>query len=127
MHVQDIVITRKVAGPNHSGIAVITIVDDGNQPVANATVTALATGPVGGTYSGLTEADSMVQLQTGKIKNPTGEWCFEVADVTYATLVYDEGSNVVTQSCESGDVYMAGEMRRPERTEQLSSTHEAPG
>jgi len=109
MHVQDIAVTRKTAGPNHSGIAVITIFDDSNQPVANTTVTATATGPVEGTFSGSTLADGTVRFETGKVKNPTGEWCFEVTGATHATLTYEPGANLVTQSCESGDVYKAGE------------------
>ena len=36
-----------------------------------------------------------------------GEWCFEVTNVTHGTLTYDSqnNNNLVTQSCESGDVF----------------------
>ena len=40
-----------------------------------------------------------------RIKRPSGEWCFEVTNVTHSTLTYDAGSNVVTQACESGAVF----------------------
>ncbi len=109
MHVHDIVVTRKNAGPNASGIGTITIHDYNGQPVANATVYATATGPVPGTFSGLTGADGTVVFETGKTKNPVGEWCFEVTNVTHATLIYDPDSNDVTMACESGPVFGHGE------------------
>jgi hypothetical protein len=74
-------------------------------------VYAMATGPDGGSYSGPTGADGTVTFQTGGVKKPSGEWCFEVTNVTHATQTYDPGSNNVTKSCESGDVFKsAGEM-----------------
>ena len=42
------------------------------------------------------------------MKKPVGEWCFEVTNITHATLDYAPGDNVVTTSCESGDVNAAG-------------------
>jgi hypothetical protein len=98
------VVTRRKSGPNYLGVGTITIHDNLGNPVAGATVFATATGPVPGTYSGPTGADGTVTFETGGMKKPTGEWCFEVTDVTHATLTYDPGSNVVTLSCESGDV-----------------------
>ena len=77
------------------------------------TVTLLATGPVGGTYTVLTGADGTATASTGKVKNPSGEWCFEVTSVTHASLAYDPGANVTTRSCESGDVYREGVARSP--------------
>ena len=47
----------------------------------------------------------MVFFETGKTKNPVGEWCFEVTGVAHGALSYDPGANHVTQSCESGDIY----------------------
>jgi len=111
MHVADIAVTRKNAGPNASGVGLITIVDGGGTPVANATVSATANGPVSGSFSGLTDAAGQVTFETGKTKNATGEWCFEVTDVTHATYMYDSGANAVTRSCESGDVFGEGGSR----------------
>jgi PKD repeat protein len=105
MHVYDIVVTRKIAGPNHSGVADITIHDESEIPVANATVFAIATGPVSGSFYGLTGVGGTVHFETGKTKNASEEWCFEVTDVTHSSQVYDFGANVVTSACESGDVY----------------------
>ncbi|MHA1974399.1 MAG: PKD domain-containing protein [Candidatus Hodarchaeales archaeon] len=105
MHVHDIVVTRKNAGPNCSGIGTIYIYDSGEQPVANATVYATATGPVNGTFSGITGADGSVVFETGKTRTCTGEWCFEVTNVTHASNTYDAAANNVTKACESGPVF----------------------
>jgi PKD repeat protein len=111
MSVYDIAVTRAKVGPNYVGVGVITIRDNNGNPVAGATVYAMATGPDGGSYSGPTGADGTVTFQTGGVKKPSGEWCFEVTNVTHATQTYDPGSNNVTKSCESGDVFKsAGEM-----------------
>ena len=45
------------------------------------------------------------------MKKPSGEWCFEVTNITHATATYDSGSNVTTRSCESGDVNGANDSR----------------
>jgi len=105
MHVHDIVVTRKNAGPNCSGIGTIYIYDAGNQAVANATVYATATGPISGDFSGTTGIDGTVRFETRKTKNCDGEWCFEVTNVTHASCTYDPGANVVTKACESGPVF----------------------
>lgn len=55
---------------------------------------------------GFTGGDGSVFFQTDTgLKKPSGEWCFEVTDVTHASYTYDAGSNNVTQMCESGMVY----------------------
>ncbi len=106
MHVHDMVVTRKLAGPNHSGQCTVWIRDAGEQPVEGATVYATATGPVPGTFSGTTGPDGTVFFETGKTRNPgSEEWCFEVTGVTHASLTYDPAANHVTQACESGIIY----------------------
>ncbi|MFC1573421.1 S8 family serine peptidase, partial [Candidatus Eisenbacteria bacterium] len=112
VHVDDMLVARKSAGPNCSGQCTVWILDQDAQPVANATVFVTATGPVGGSYSGMTLADGSVFIETGKTKNcavmldftRAGEWCFEVTNVTHASCDYDAGANVVTLACESGHV-----------------------
>ena len=108
MYVYDMVVGRKIAGPNNSGTCTVTIYNNSNQPVGGATVYVTATGPVGGNYDGQTGADGTVNFETSKIKNPSGEWCFEVTDVTHGSYTYDPGSNNVTKACESGPVFGAG-------------------
>ncbi|MDH3890476.1 MAG: S8 family serine peptidase [candidate division Zixibacteria bacterium] len=105
MHVHDIVVTRESKGPNWNGRGEITIYDQNEQPVANANVTVVATGPTGGTGTAATNGSGVVAFVTSKIKNPSGEWCFEVTNVTHATDTYDSGSNHVTKACESGPVF----------------------
>ncbi|MEN8005743.1 MAG: PKD domain-containing protein [Candidatus Krumholzibacteriota bacterium] len=108
MYVSDIAVSRKVAGPNNTGLCSVTIVDDGGAPAAGATVTVSYDGPNSGTLSSLTGSTGVASFSTPKLKNPSGEWCFEVTDVTHASLTYDPASNVTTRSCESGDVYRRG-------------------
>ncbi len=109
MHVHDMAVSRKTAGPNCSGLCTVWIRDQDGAPVASATVYVAATGPVAGSYSGLTVADGSVSFETGKSKSCAGEWCFEVTNVTHASCDYDPGSNVVTVSCESGHVSADGQ------------------
>ncbi len=107
LSVASIAVTRKVAGPNNAGQATVVIQDSGGAPVADATVTGVFTGPVGGTFSGLTQSDGSVFFETAKTKSASGEWCFEVTEVTHASLTYDASANAVTQACESGNVFAA--------------------
>ncbi len=108
MYVHDMVVGRKVAGPNNSGQCAVTIYDNLSQPLEGAAVYVTATGPVGGDFNGVTGTDGIVNFETGKIKNPSGEWCFEVTNVTHASYTYDPGANNVTKACESGWVYGSG-------------------
>ena len=106
-HVDAIVVSRKTAGPNVSGLCDVTVVDGGGLPVANATVTVTYDGPNSGSASALTGANGVASFETGKVRNPGGEWCFEVTDVAHATFAYDAAANVVTRACESGAVFGA--------------------
>ncbi len=105
MFVYDMAVTRIKVGAYYYGACTVYIRDNKNQPVPGATVYVTATGPTGGSYNGLTGADGSVAFQTADgFKKPSGEWCFEVTDVTHATLTYDPASNNVTGACESGPV-----------------------
>jgi hypothetical protein len=86
----------------------VTIFDQDNAPLANATVYVAYDGPTSGSASGVTGGDGAVVLESTPMKKPSGEWCFEVTDVTHATHTYDAGSNNVTRACESGWVYGEG-------------------
>jgi PKD repeat protein len=108
MHVADVVAFRIQSGRKYYGACTVTIEDDGGAPVANATVTIYMTGPMTGTGTAVTGADGSVTLQTGtKTDDPT-DFCFEVTNVTHADYEYDSGANLVTKSCESGDVFRGG-------------------
>jgi hypothetical protein len=103
------VVTRKQAGPNHSGKCTVWIHDEADQPVSGAVVYVTATGPVAGSYDGTTIDDGSVRFETGKTRDPVGEWCFEVTNVTHVSYTYDPAANNVTMACESGPVYEPGE------------------
>ncbi|HSG98633.1 MAG TPA: PKD domain-containing protein [candidate division Zixibacteria bacterium] len=109
MHVHSITVTRESKGPNWNGLGTITIMDANHNPVANATVSVTADGPTGGTGSAATNGAGQVSFQTSKTKNPVGEWCFEVTNVTHATFNYNSGANDVTRACESGPVFSIGD------------------
>ena len=108
-HVEDIVVSRVISGRKYYGRAVVTIFDDGGAAVSGATVTGVMTGDGTETLSGLTGPDGSVTLQTARKYYGTSEFCFEVTDVTHASLDYDSAANLVTKSCESGDIFSADE------------------
>jgi len=108
MYVAAMTATRYVTGRNISGRCTVSLADDGGGAVASATVTVSYTGNNSGTLSGVTGSDGSVTLTTPRVKSSTTEWCFTVTNVTHATLTYDPGANVTTQTCESGDVYREG-------------------
>ncbi|HOP06643.1 MAG TPA: PKD domain-containing protein [candidate division Zixibacteria bacterium] len=105
MHVADIAVGRGKSGPNYVGTATVTIKDDVGSAVANATVYVTYDGPTSGSLSGTTGSSGTVSFQTSGVKKPSGEWCFEVTNVTHSTNTYVSGDNEVTRSCESGWVY----------------------
>jgi PKD repeat protein len=105
MHVADIYVYRVQSGRKYYGRADITVVDDNGAPVSGATVTAVYTGDISGTRSGITGTDGMVTLSTSTKANGVNEFCFEVTDIAHASLDYDSAANLVTKACESGDVF----------------------
>jgi PKD repeat protein len=107
MHVADIVVTSVASGRKYYGRAVVTIVDGGGAPVVGASVTGLMTGDATETRSGVTGTDGTVTLTTAKKYYGNADFCFEVTSVTHASLSYDSGANLVTKSCEGGDVFGA--------------------
>ena len=92
-----------------TGTADITIFDANSQPVENATVTGNFSGKTSETgLTALTNASGVATFLSASVKGG-GEWCFEVTNVTHATLTYNSFLNNVTQSCEGGDVFSVGE------------------
>jgi PKD repeat protein len=108
MHVGAMSVAREQKGKNINGVCTVTVVDAGGQPVGGATVTASYDGPNNGSASGVTATNGTVTLKSAKLRNPSGEWCFQVTSVTHASLGYDSGANETTRSCESGDVFRGG-------------------
>lgn len=105
IHVHNMVVERAKLIALYYGACTVYIYDDNHNPVSGATVFVTASGPSGGDYNGVTGADGSVYFQvTEGFKKPSGEWCFEVTNVTHASYTYDAGTNDVTTACESGPV-----------------------
>ncbi len=103
MHVANIVVTRQSAGgPNRIGVATVTIHDQNDLPVADATVIGLFNAPDNTIMSGVTGADGVAVLTSNKTRNTPTDWCFEVTNVSKTGASYDASANLVTTACESG-------------------------
>ncbi|MBA1342907.1 MAG: Tk-subtilisin [ANME-2 cluster archaeon] len=91
MHVASIDMSLKTAGPNRNAIALVTIVDESDNPVEGATVSGHWSGVTGDSDSGLTGASGEVSLKSNKVKNvPSGTiFTFTVDDVSLAGWTYD--------------------------------------
>ncbi len=111
MYVADMNVYKVQSGRKYYGRCDVTILDAGGAPVSGATVTATYTGDISGTASGVTGTDGTVTLSTSKKADANTPFCFTVTNVTHATLTYDSAANLVTQSCEGGDVYGANNDR----------------
>lgn len=105
MHVHSIVVTRQSFWWFARGITTVTIYDQVGAPVSDATVYGVFSGPTSESRSGNTNGNGQVQFQTGYVYNPSGEWCFELTNVTKSNWTYDPNANEVTKACESGPVY----------------------
>ncbi|MCK4856433.1 MAG: metallophosphoesterase family protein [candidate division Zixibacteria bacterium] len=97
MHVHDIDMSYKVAGPNHSGIATICIKDTSGTNVKGATVSGKWSWPdlVDEAVSGITGVDGEVKLQSSKIKSG-GIFTFTVTNVVDSVYTYNSELNEET-------------------------------
>lgn len=117
VHVSDITVGRKVAGPNNSGLAWVTIVDGAGTPMANATVSGHFNAPSTATKTALTGADGVAAFTGDKTRTPPADFCFTVTDVSLSGYTYDPASNVVTTACESGPASSELELEGADLTE----------
>jgi PKD repeat protein len=102
LHVGDQVVTREKDRNSVRGVDIVQILDQNDQSVAGATVTAVYSGPNAGELSGMTGADGTVVLTTPWApKKAKDTWCFEVTDVAKDGYVYSADANVVTMQCEA--------------------------
>jgi len=104
-YVHDMAVGRVKIGANNRGTCTVTIYNQASAPLSNATVYVSYDGPNSGSLNGVTDGGGTVDFETNRIKEPVGEWCFEITNVTHATHSYDDASNVVTRACESGWIY----------------------
>ena len=100
IYVKDITQTGKKAGRNCTSIAVVTIWNTDNAPVADATVYITWSGVVSGSASGVTAADGAVSFVSAKVKS-TGPFIITVDNVTHASLPYNPALNVETSDTAS--------------------------
>ncbi|MCO4815297.1 MAG: fibronectin type III domain-containing protein [Flavobacteriales bacterium] len=102
IHVENITVTREaINGNRFRGVATVTIFDAVGVPVSGATVNGNFSGTTTSSVSGVTDANGQIVLLTAGKKNPSGEWCLEVTNVSLAGSIYDPLSNVLTIACES--------------------------
>lgn len=102
MHVQSIVTGTEGAGQgNKRGTATVTIHDDLENVVADATVTGTFSGTYNETVTGITAADGTVTLTTTGVAKGgvTVDLC--VDEVTHSTLTYDAVQNDITCTANS--------------------------
>lgn len=96
-HVHSIITYTLSAGKGSKyGVAEVTVHDEQETPVANATVTGTFSGSYNETVTGTTASDGTVVLQTMGIASGglTVDLC--VDEVTHASLVYDPDQNDIT-------------------------------
>jgi PKD repeat protein len=95
IYVADITLSGKQAGPNLSATAVVTLVDGGDNPVAGATVEGTWSGAYTGAASGTTGPDGTVTFNSGKVKEASATFTFEVTNVVKEGFLYDPALNVM--------------------------------
>ena len=101
VHVDDIIVTREALNGNRErGVATVLIVDELGAAVAGATVNGVFSGPSSGNASGTTGSNGYATINSKGVKNPSGNWCYEVTNVSISGGSYDNGANTITQSCE---------------------------
>jgi subtilisin family serine protease len=89
--------SSKRAGPNRSGIAVVTIKDTDGNLVADATVHGAWSGDYSGSVSGVTATNGAVRFETGKVRQ-AATFTFTVNDVHKIGYTYDSGLNIQTSA-----------------------------
>ena len=92
IYVFAIDMSGKRAGPNRSGIAVVTIKDTYGNLVDGATVHGTWSGSYSGSVSGVTGTDGAVRFESGKVRH-AATFTFTVNDVHKSGYTYDSDLN----------------------------------
>jgi len=95
MHVADIMMGIDQRGVNVSAFAKVTVVDDSNVPVQNASVSGKWSGLVSENQTGYTDADGQVVFTSQRTKS-SGTFAFEVTNLHVAGYIYTPENNVET-------------------------------
>ena len=97
MHVDSILAaTQNIGKGNKEGLAIITVVDDQGNPVADADVMGTFTGDYSETVVGATDAAGAAVLTTTATKRGGVSFTFCVDDISALMLSYDAAANVET-------------------------------
>jgi len=94
-HVDDIAMSYWAGGLRYGGVAVVTIVDASNNPLAGALVIGNFGEAPSDVVRGVTDAEGRVKLVSSKA-SAAGTWTFCADNVVKAGWVYDVGANVET-------------------------------
>jgi hypothetical protein len=92
MYVSAVDVSSKRAGPNRSGIAVVTIKDTDGDLVDGATVHGTWSGSYSGSVSGVTGTDGAVRFESGKVRH-AATFTFTVDDVYKSGYTYNPSLN----------------------------------
>jgi parallel beta-helix repeat protein len=99
IHVGGITMEMRKAGKWNYARAVISIVDEGGNPVSGATVAASWSGLTSDIESGTTSGGE-VQFDSDKVdRSVSGQFIVTVTDVSASGFVYDPTANVQTAGC----------------------------
>ena len=102
IYVENISVSRQaINGNRFRGAATVSIYDDAGLSVAGATVNGDFSGTTSSSESEVTDVNGQITVYSGGKKNPNGEWCFEVTNVSLTGSTYDPLLNFVTIACES--------------------------
>lgn len=104
-HVQNITVSRAQVGgggKRFRGVATVLVYNDAGLPLSGATVEGFFYGTNSSNESGTTDGNGEVVFNSATQRNPSGEWCFEVSNITAVGGTYDAATNVMDAACESG-------------------------
>jgi serine protease len=96
MYVADIAMSIARLGASYQATAVITVLDQGNNPVDGATVYVDWSGCPNSSASAVTGADGTVTINSPAVKKCTGPYTVTVTNVSHGAYAYDSASNVET-------------------------------
>lgn len=99
VHVDSITLSGVIAGgPNRYGLADVVMVDQGGQPVANATVTVTFSGDINEQAIGVTDAAGLASIQSSAKSKAPVSLTVTVDSASHASYVYDAAANVETSA-----------------------------
>ncbi len=96
MHVASITMLLAIRSGVAQALALVTIVDATNNPVAGATVSGQWSGLTSDSDSGVTSSIGRVALASDRVPGGSGTFTFTVTSVAHPNYTYDPSANVET-------------------------------